>query len=253
MAVYIDRRKTVIQYDENGFLKEELLPGIYTGGIRSFRCNLRAGKNYSPELYRDKIVVIFFGMGKGYLTDEVNAYHINELSFYAPKFEQVPYTIHAVENMEFIINIVDMNQWDWEVYQSSHARLPFFRTISKCSIYDQSCKGPGTASWNVLQGRQLGRIMIGAVRADGDGTREKGHPAVHQWNYCVGNSDFHLTVGDDTVETKAGDWSFVPAGEDHALVADEGKEAYYVWFEHFAKEKDFIVKPEPKRGGEREK
>ncbi|MCB7318600.1 hypothetical protein [Lacrimispora sp. 210928-DFI.3.58] len=246
MAIQIDRRSSNIEYDANGIAVSELLPGSYDGGIRNYRYNLKAGSEYSPKLYGDKTVILFFGKGRGYVTDEKDAYHVEELSFYAPEFDKTPYTVHAIDDMEFVLSIVDMNEWDWQVYNASHARLPFFRTISKCSIYDQDCKGPGTSSWNVLQGRQLGRIMIGAVRAVGSGTREKGHAAVHQWNYCVGNSDFNLTVGDETISTKAGDWSFVPAGEDHALVSDEGKEAYYVWYEHYAKEKDFIVKPAPK-------
>ena len=247
MAIKIDRRSSDIPYDEHGFAMTELLPGTYEGGIRNFRCSLKAGSQYSPALYKDKTVILFFGMGRGYVIDEKDAYNIEELSFYVPEFDKTPYTVHAAEDMEFVLSVVEMNQWDWEVYNASHARLPFFRPISKCSVYDQSCKGPKTSSWNVLQGKQLGRIMIGAVRAVGDGTREKGHKAEHQWNYCVGNSDFNLTVGDETVGTVAGDWSFVPAGEDHSLVSEEGKEAYYVWFEHFAKEKDFIVKPAPRR------
>ena len=247
MTVQVDRRNAHIIYDENGFAVSELLPGTYKGGIRNYRCNLQSGKCYSPKLYRDKIVILMFGKGRGYITDTKDAYHIEELCFYAPEFDKTSYTVYAIEDVEFIVSVVDMNQWDWEVYNGSHARLPFYRTISKCSIYDQDCKGPGTSSWNVLQGRQLGRIMIGVVRSFGNGTREKGHSAVHQWNYCLGHSNFNLTVGKDTIETVAGDWSYIPAGEDHELVADPDKEAYYVWFEHFAKEKDFIVKPAPKR------
>lgn len=246
--IEIDKRKPAPPYGPEGLCREELLPGTYDGGIQNFRCSLKAGSAWRPELYGDKTVILMFGLGRGYLTDEKDAYPIEELSFYAPDFDKNPYEVHAVTDMEFIMSVVEMNQWDWEVYNGSHARLPFFRPISKCSMYDQSCKGPGTTSWNVLQGRQLGRIMIGVVRAEGDGTREKGHPAVHQWNYCLGNSDFNLTVGEETVRTVAGDWSYVPAGEDHALVADPGKEAWYVWYEHFAKEKDFIVKPDPKPG-----
>ena len=90
---------------------------------------------------------------------------------------------------------------------------------------------------------------MGTTRADGEGTVEKGHPAVHQWNYCVGNSDFTMSVGYkdqnnmENVNHKAGDWSFIPAGADHDLVSEPGKEVYYVWFEHFTDEKKF-AKPE---------
>ena len=57
------------QYDDNGFAKVELLPGVYHGGIQSFKCFLKAGHKVSPELFADKSVVIFFGKGEGELTD----------------------------------------------------------------------------------------------------------------------------------------------------------------------------------------
>lgn len=245
MAIYIDRKEQTVIYDSQGYSIRELLPGSYDKGIHFYRCSLRAGCSNCPELYADKIVLLLFGFGKGYLTDSKDAYHVDEVSFYAPDFDRVPYTVHAVDNMEFVMAVVDMNQWDWEVFRESHARLPFFRPISKCTMYDQSCKGPEVTSWNVLLGRQLGRIMAGVVRAEGDGTVEKGHPAVHQWNYCLGESDFRLTVDDEAVHSFSGDWSFIPAGLDHSLVAEKKKEVYYIWFEHFAREKDFIVKPDP--------
>ena len=250
MAVYVARQKDVPQnYDSLGFSKCEVLAGTYEGGVVNYKCFLKAGGRVSPELYADKIVIYMFGKGRGYITDEKSAYEIEELSFYVPSFECVPYTIYGINDMEFMMCVVDMNQWDWEVFRASHARLPFFRSLSQCSKYDQSCKGPNTTSWNVLQGRQLGRIMIGVVQAIGDGTVEKGHPAVHQWNYCIGNSDFQMTVNDETVRHCSGEWSYIPAGLDHSLVAESGKEVFYVWFEHFAREKDFIVKPEPISSG----
>ena len=33
----------------------------------------------------------------------------------------------------------------------------------------------------------------------------------------------------------------MPAGLDHSLVAKPGKEVFYVWFEHFTREKDFSL------------
>ena len=52
-------------FDDNGFSRTELLPGVYDGGIRSYKCFLKAGCKISPELYKDKGVVILFGQGKG--------------------------------------------------------------------------------------------------------------------------------------------------------------------------------------------
>ena len=246
MAIYIAHNEDLVsEYDDTGFAKKEALPGTYEGGIRNYKCFLKAGCQVTPEMYEDKLVLFFFGKGKGYITDQKGAYSIEELCFYVPEFNKTPYTVHATGDMEFMMCVVDMNQWDWKVYNASHVRLPFFRTVSKCIKYDPDCKGPHNSSWFVLTGQQLGRIMVGVVRAVGEGTTEKGHPAVEQWNYCVGDSDFELTVDEETRPHRSGEWSYVPAGLDHSLVAKPGKEVYYVWFEHFTKEKDFIVKPLP--------
>ena len=246
MAIYIAQKEDLVsEYDDSGFAKKEALPGTYEGGIRNYKCFLKAGCQVEPEMYEDKLVLFFFGKGTGYITDQKGAYSIEELCFYVPEFNRTPYAVHATGDMEFMMCVVDMNQWDWKVYNASHVRLPFFRTVSKCIKYDQDCQGPHTTSWFVLTGQQLGRIMVGAVRAVGEGTAEKGHPAVEQWNYCVGDSDFELTVDGETRPHRSGEWSYVPAGLDHSLMAEPGKEVYYVWFEHFTKEKDFIVKPLP--------
>ena len=246
MAIYIAQKEDLVsEYDDSGFAKKEALPGTYEGGIRNYKCFLKAGCQVEPEMYEDKLVLFFFGKGTGYITDQKGAYSIEELCFYVPEFNRTPYAVHATGDMEFMMCVVDMNQWDWKVYNASHVRLPFFRTVSKCIKYDQDCKGPHTTSWFVLTGQQLGRIMVGAVRAVGEGTAEKGHPAVEQWNYCVGDSDFELTVDGETRPHRSGEWSYVPAGLDHSLMAEPGKEVYYVWFEHFTKEKDCIVKPLP--------
>ncbi|WP_320982033.1 hypothetical protein [Enterocloster bolteae] len=246
MAIYIAQKEDLVsEYDDSGFAKKEALPGTYEGGIRNYKCFLKAGCQVEPEMYEDKLVLFFFGKGTGYITDQKGAYSIEELCFYVPEFNRTPYAVHATGDMEFMMCVVDMNQWDWKVYNASHVRLPFFRTVSKCIKYDQDCKGPHPTSWFVLTGQQLGRIMVGAVRAVGEGTAEKGHPAVEQWNYCVGDSDFELTVDGETRPHRSGEWSYVPAGLDHSLMAEPGKEVYYVWFEHFTKEKDFIVKPLP--------
>lgn len=229
-------------YDEHGFAMSELLAGTYEGGIKNYKCFLKAGCSVSPELYSDRTVLCMFGKGTGYVSSKSGTNRITELCFYAPDFDREPYTVYAAQDMEFILSVVEMNQWDRELFEASHVHLPFFLSVSDAIKYDQDCKGPHTTSWHILSPKMLGRIMVGVVRADGEGTTEKGHPKVHQWNYCVGNSDFNLTVGDcPTVGHKAGDWSFIPAGPDHALVAEPGKEVYYVWYEHYTREKDFCI------------
>ena len=101
--------------------------------------------------------------------------------------------------------------------------------------YTQDCKVTHTRSWQVLYKGEICRNLMGVVKAVGEGTVEKGHPAVDQWNYGLDNADFTLTVEDERVAHRAGDWSFVPAGLDHSLTAEPGKEVAYIWFERFVK------------------
>lgn len=247
--VYAAKEKDIaVKYDANGFYMEELLPGTYRGGVCNYKCYLRAGSEISPRIYGEDMVVLMFGKGRGYIKTKDCLDKITEIAFYVPDFQRQPYVIHAFEDMEFVYSVIKMNQWDKELYAECHTRLPFFTLISDVVIYDQDCKGPDTTSWWILSAGQLGRIMLGVVRGVGGGTVEKGHPRVAQWNYCVGNSDFLLTVEDaPAIEHKSGDWSYIPAGFDHSLVAEPGKEVFYIWFEHHKKEKDFCFTPDPEQ------
>lgn len=237
MSISMIRREDMVLNFEDGFAKTELLPGTFEG-VNNYKCVLKAGCDVKPELYANKAVFYCFTKGKGYLTDGVKAYNITELSFYAPDYAKNTICIHAVEDMEFLILTSEMTEGDWKTYEQGHHVLPIFEPISQCREYTQDCKGPHTQSWSVFSSKNVGRIILGVVRAIGEGTVEKGHPAVDQWNYCLADSDFNLTVENETVSHKDGDWSFVPAGLDHSLVAEPGKLVYYIWFERFVKEFD---------------
>ena len=117
------------------------------------------------------------------------------------------------------------------LFEKQHLRLPWFTRMSECKEYVQDCKGPNTRSWSVLDPKYLGGVLMGIVRAEGEGTTEKGHPSVAQWNYALPGADFHLTVNDETVEQADGDFSYVTPGDDHSLVSDAGKLTYYIWYE----------------------
>lgn len=227
-------------YGSDGVACVELLPGTVEG-IRNYKYYLKAGSKVSPLRYADKAVVFIFGKGTGYVAGTDGGYKIEGLSFYAPDFEHAEYYMYAIEDMEFMMCVADMNDYDFLRSGECRVHTPFFRTIEQSYRYDQNCKTAGTCSKSVLFGDfgRLGKLTIGVVHGSNSaecGTIEKGHGEVHQWNYCVGNSDFTLTVETEKVHQKAGDWSFVPAGHDHSLCAEEGKEVYYVWVELYTSE-----------------
>ncbi len=225
-------------YGKNGVDIIELLPGTHDE-VKAYKYFMRAGSTVEPELFKDKSVLyVFSGKGAGVLRDEEAIHELDTVCFYAPNYAKNRYFIHAIEDMEFVKVVANMDSHDWSVTENCMLKLPFFRTEAQCERYDQDCKTPGTISRTVLFGEfdRLGRLTAGMCRGGNcGGTVEMGHPEVHQWNYALGNSDYQLTVGSgseaQTYDRKAGDWDFIPAGPDHNLYAGAGKEVYYVWVE----------------------
>ena len=229
------------KYDANGVSVIEMpldrdFPDIQHSGIRFYRYNLKAGSTVCPKLDPENIVLLMFNGKAAYVHCGDETFYVDEPSFFIPDFDKQSYTVGAVEDAEFIMGVFGMNDWDKEAYHHWHKHLPFFRRYTDCVQYDQSCKKPGTRSWTVLQGMQLGHVTVGVVHAIGAGTDEKGHAEVHQWNYCLGASDFDLDVEGDCAPQKPGDFSFIYAGKDHKLLAKEGKEVFYVWVEFYTED-----------------
>lgn len=212
---------------------EDDFQDIKDWGIKFYRCNLKAGCTVMPELKKDEIVLLIFNGKRAYINYGEEIYHVTEPAFLIPDFDKQAYVVGAVEDVEFIMGVFKMNDWDKKAYKSWHKHLPFFTLYSDATQYGQSCKLEGTRSWTILQGMQLGHVTIGVVQAIGAGTDEKGHPAVHQWNYCFGESDFTLDVEGDTDEQRPGDFSFIYGGKDHKLLAKPGKEVFYCWVEYY--------------------
>lgn len=235
MAIAIARREEGPKEFRNGYGEADWLPGVYPL-IHTYKCVLKAGCSISPELYADKTQLFCFTEGTGYITNSKRAYNIDELSFFIPDFEADQFTIYAATDLEYMKLVVDMLESDKAAYVDTHMVLPSFKKFSELEEYDQSCKGPNTRSWSVVHSGNLGRVLMGIVCAEGEGTDEKGHPSVAQWNYCLKGADFRLTVDGETVDTKEGDWSYVPAGLDHSLLAETGKKVFYIWFEHKVEE-----------------
>lgn len=227
---------------ENGYSQLELpldrdFDEIRHYGIKFYRCNLKNGASVMPKLENNAIVLLIFNGKAAYIRYGGEVFNVSELSFFIPDFDKQAYTVGALEeDVEFIMGVFPMNDWDQKQYKHWHKHLPFFKPYTEATEYGQSCKLPGTHSWTILQGMMLGHVTVGVVRAVGAGTDEKGHPEVHQWNYCLPGCDFTLDVEGETCGQKPGDFSFVLAGKDHKLLAKPGKEVFYVWVEYYSED-----------------
>lgn len=249
---YMSKSEEEMRFDENGVSVVRTTIGddfkdLDEYGIEWYRVNLKSGATYAPKLENNKLTLLMFNGKRAYINDGDEIFKVVEPSIFIPDFDKTYYFVGAIEDAEFMMMFVNMNDWDWGRYNCSHKHLPFFNTCSKATQYGQSCKLEGTQSWTLLQGMQLGHLTIGACRAIGSGTHENGHPSQHQWNYIVGDSDFNLMVKNNesmknpvpglenavTVPQRPGDFSFIYAGCDHDLIAEPNKEVFYLWAETY--------------------
>ena len=241
--INIVRQEDIIKSFDNGFSKTEILCNVDHPLVKTYSCTLKSGETVWPELIADRMLFYCFIKGKGYIGCKNRAYNIDELSFFLPDFANEKYFIHAAEgeDLEYILFDVAMLPSDWVAYEDTHFIAPWFKSFSNAEPYTQTCKGPNTKSYLVLPSRNFARILCGVVIANGEGTKEKGHPEVDQWNITLDGADFTLYVEDEEVHHNPFEVSYVKAGLDHGLVADPGKKVSYIWFEHFVEERKINV------------
>ena len=242
IAAMVHDQDIIRNYNADGVFSTELLPGVYDGPMRAWKYYLKANSAITPKEYADKAVVCIFGKGNGYIEGVDGGFEINQLCFYAPDHDRSHYTIHATTDLEFVMCICDMNEYDFEREKECSVFLPYFRTAAQCYNYEQYCKSEGMHSKSVLFGDcgRLGKITVGYCYGTDCGTIEKGHREVHQFNYEIGpDCDFMFTCRDvpnKVFRHREGDWSFVVAGPDHSLIANPGKAVRYVWVEIYTSE-----------------
>ncbi len=246
MAIaHVNKEEIVLEF-KNGFAQTEMLAGSYKGGVHAFRCALKAGHTVKPEICPRTLQILCLTDGKGAIITPDRAYAVNEVSFYVADPASV-FSIHAATDMVYTMFAVEQTVHDLERYEAFHLAVPFFCPLSDCVEYCQSCKTANTRSWSVIPTKRLCRVLMGVAEANGqregtvEGTSEVGHPAVAQWNVPYGDTEMTLTVDGESIDQKAGDFSYVPAGLDHSLLTRPGKNLHYVWFEHYVQEVDYLV------------
>ena len=56
---------------------------------------------------------------------------ITELAFYVPNFDAYNYEVYAHEDMEFIFNIIEFNQWDKQTLSLIHISSVWHRPVPR--------------------------------------------------------------------------------------------------------------------------
>ncbi|MGP1508598.1 MAG: hypothetical protein ACTTJW_06970 [Sphaerochaeta sp.] len=238
MSIPVARKEDGPKKFVNGYGEVEILKGTHPL-VRTFMCELKAGSNVNLELFKDKIAVYCFIKGEGYITTKNHAFNINEISFFVPNFNLEDVRLYAVSDLQIVKFVTTMLESDKARYKKTHTLLPFFKPLSQADKYTQDCKGPNTISWSIIHPGSLARELCGVVKAygKGEGTVEKGHPSVDQWNVIIDGSDLELDVEGEKVHHVGGEVSYIVAGPDHSLIpSDDNSMAFYIWYEHQTKE-----------------
>lgn len=252
MAIACVKKEDIKLNFESGFAQTEMLAGTYDCGVHAFRCVLKANSVVYPEMLKDTLQILCITAGKGAILTPDKAFAVNEVSVYIADPNST-FSIHAATGMTYTMFVVEQKKPDIERYNAFHVVLPFFRPVSQGVEYVQDCKTKYSRSWSILPTKRLCRCLMGCCAADGsientvEGTIEKGHPAVAQWNVTYGDTDMTLDVEGECVDLKTDDFTYVPAGLDHSLTTKPGKKLYYFWFEHYVQEENYLVSYPRKR------
>lgn len=220
---------------KDGFARTTMLPGACEG-IDVNKCVLKAGHIWKPELYdfEDKVQMMFFVDGKGFITLTDEAFNITEQAVFVPYFDKDEITIKAASNtdLEFLQFVCEQTDFDKKMMNTIRTTLPRFKLQSECETYEEPFKGPGTKSPILIMHRLFGRYSMGATI--GNGPTYVGphtHYDLVQYYYPYKGSRITYTAGGETIEMVGGDLSFIPEGVEHSNTTAEGDKCDYVWFE----------------------
>lgn len=226
------KRAEMKMEDMGGGLKRALmLPDLFEG-VETYKCELAAGSKAEPEVYSDKIQIFFFTKGTGYIGTKDRAHNITEVAVFVPMLDSEEFFIQAGTDMEYLNLVVKMNDFDYEEFNKVRMVLPSFSLLSNCVQYYEGFKGPSVKSYTIVEHDNLARISMGVVTGKGpDVVGEHFHTNLQQWYYGLADGSFRFSAEGETVRMEDGDFSCIPKGAKHSVIAEAGETINYVWFE----------------------
>ena len=89
-------------FNENGLARQSVLTGEYKD-VAIYKCTLAAGAKWEPELYpqQEKVQILLFTEGTGYVATPHKAFQIEEVSVFVPRFDQESFFIQADSELSF--------------------------------------------------------------------------------------------------------------------------------------------------------
>ena len=237
--------KSLMSHDEvvmkpaGEILRGEMLSGSCPG-VSFYKSVLKAKKRFDLTTYSEtqKTQILFFTRGKGYVGTENGAHNITEEAVFVPLYDSEKVFIYAVTDLEFIEILVDLSPEDVAAMKKVRMTLPYFCLMSDCFRYEEDFKGPGTISYGIIKKMFLGRVLMGAVIAEGPNVNgEHSHKDLDQWYFGLEGACFKYSAGGETFTVKAGDLTHTGRGIVHRSETGAGQKMRYMWFELITEEK----------------
>lgn len=235
--ITIFKKENLVKAFKDGYSEEAIL--AETCSEVSLRlCTLKSGSTKELEVYSadDKMQILAFTEGTGYLQYGKKLYCIEEPGVFIPDFAEESIVLQAGEqDLEFIRIVGIMNDTDRRQMRNCQYVLPryvkFRDSIQYTERFTQE-SGAKVKQHSIIAGRHLGRYTMGWVIGEGpDFVGQHIHPSLEQWYFMLKNADFTYDAGDTSIKVSEGDVSFTPHGTSHGSTCKEDGFINYLWFE----------------------
>lgn len=203
-------------------------------GVSFYRQTMKAGETLAPNLDPEKLIVLLFNGGAAYIQVDGELFTFSEPSVFVPDFDHSSYMIQAIEDLEFVMCVFTMNEWDKTFFKGWNLHLPFFSRYSDGVRFRHIGRSENLGSWSLIQPFQLGHLSLSVIYGKDGIVESDGNPLQNQWLYAVDGSQYRLSInnGPETTET-AGSFQFIPVQQPYRLQAEKGMPIYYFNIEYF--------------------
>ena len=209
------------------------------GRVRISRCTVRAGADWTPELYPRPGVtqmLLFLNAG-GYVTTPAQAFPITEHSLFVPEFDKEAFTVHAGAQALRCIQIVSqMNEEDCSQIKKSHMVFPRFRPFSQAwehTMRPIDAPDSNTRGFVLIENRKLGANNMGILRSDRPGASRVEESALEAYDqFIIGleGADCTMFVRDEQAPFRQGDVAFIPKGAAFRFQCGPEGRIHHVWY-----------------------
>ena len=119
-------------FNENGLARQSVLTGEYKD-VAIYKCTLAAGAKWEPELYpqQEKVQILLFTEGTGYVATPHKAFQIEEVSVFVPRFDQESFFIQADSELSFLQIVANLSDYPFDF---SRTRTRFCSEIRAISL-----------------------------------------------------------------------------------------------------------------------